>query len=82
MLNLIGLGVVAGLVPVYFGIGMALFVGKILPLHWEGGLIGVAIGVLLYLFFDLMHEAVELTGARGGFSWIVPLGSLGVSLVG
>jgi ZIP family zinc transporter len=38
--------------------------------------------VLTYLFFDLMHEAVELTAARDGLSWIVFLGSLGVSLVG
>ena len=29
-----------------------------------------------------MHEAVELTGARDGVSWVVFLGSLGVSLVG
>jgi ZIP family zinc transporter len=42
----------------------------------------VASGVLTYLFFDLMHEAVELTGARDGWSWIAFLGSLGVSLVG
>ena len=82
MFELIGLGVVAGVIPVYLGIFTALWLGKVLPRSWEGGLIGVAIGVLVYLFFDLMHEATELTGARDWFSWIVFLGSLGVSLIG
>lgn len=82
MLDLVGLGVIAGVVPVYFGMLMALLLGKVLPRTWEGGLIGVATGVLVYLFFDLMHEAVELTGARDGFSWVLFLGSLGVSFVG
>jgi ZIP family zinc transporter len=53
-----------------------------LPRPWEGFLIGIATGVLTYLFFDLMHEAVELTGARDWLSWAVFLGSLGVSLIG
>jgi len=82
MLNLIGLGVVAGLIPVYLGIGAALLLGRVLPRLWECGLIGVATGVLVYLFFDLMHEAVELTGARDILSWAVLLVSLGISLVG
>ena len=82
MLNLIGLGTVAGLIPVYLGIGAALLLGRVLPRSWEGGLIGVATGVLVYLFFDLMHEAVELTGVRDVLSWGVFLASLGISLVG
>ena len=82
MLNLIGLGAVAGLIPVYLGIGAALLLGRVLPRSWEGGLIGVATGVLVYLFFDLMHEAVELTGVRDVLSWGVFLASLGISLVG
>lgn len=82
MIDLIGLGLVAGVLPVYLGIGVALALGKILPRSWEGALIGVATGVLAYLFFDLMHEAVELTGARDGVSWGVFLGSLGISLIG
>ena len=82
LLNLIGLGFVAGVIPVYLGIVVALLLGKVLPRSWEGGLVGVATGVLLYLFFDLMHEAVELSGARDVLSWFVFLGSLGVSLVG
>jgi hypothetical protein len=45
-------------------------------------LIGVANGVLVYLFFDLMHEATEQTGARDPVSWLVFLGSLGISFVG
>lgn len=72
----------AGVMPVYLGIFAALWLGKVLPRTWEGGLIGIATGVLVYLFFDLMHEAVELTGAQDGLSWIIFLGSLGVSLVG
>ena len=82
MLELVGLGAVAGVIPVYLGILAALWLGKVLPRTWEGGLIGVATGVLVYLFFDLMHEAVELTGARDGLSWVVFLGSLGVTLIG
>ena len=82
MLNLIGLGAIAGVIPVYLGILAALFLGKILPRTWEGGLIGLATGVIVYLFFDLMHEATELTGARDLVSWVVFLGSLGLSFVG
>lgn len=82
MIELMGLGIVAGVIPVYLGIGVALLLGKVLPRSWEGGLIGVASGVLLYLFFDLMHEAVELSGARDILSWVVFLGSLGAGLVG
>ncbi len=82
MLDLIVLGGIAGVVPVYLGIIAAVWLGKILPRNWEGLLIGVAIGVLTYLFFDLMHEAVELTGALDRVSWLVFLGSLGVSLIG
>ena len=80
--ELLGLGAVAGMIPVFLGILAALSLRKVLPRAWEGLLIGVASGVLTYLFFDLMHEAVELTGARDRVSWIVLLGSLGVSLVG
>jgi ZIP family zinc transporter len=82
MIELLGLGAVAGVIPVYLGIVGALLLGKVLPRSWEGGLMGVATGVLLYLFFDLMHEAVELSGVRDVLSWIVFLVSLGVSLVG
>lgn len=82
MLELVGLGAIAGVIPVYLGILAALWLGKVLPRTWEGGLIGVATGVLVYLFFDLMHEAIELTGARDGLSWVIFLGSLGVTLIG
>ena len=43
MMNVIGLGAIAGLIPVYLGILAALFLGKVLPRTWEGGLIGVAV---------------------------------------
>ena len=82
MREVVGLGAVAGLIPVYLGILAALYLGKVLPRTWEGGLIGVANGVLVYLFFDLMHEATEQTGARDPISWLVFLGSLGISFVG
>ena len=35
MINLIGLGIVAGVVPVYLGIGAALVLGKVLPRSWR-----------------------------------------------
>lgn len=82
MLELIVLGAIAGLIPVYLGIVAATALGKVLPRAWESALIGIATGVLLYLFFDLMHEAVELSSARDGLSWLVFLGSLGAGLVG
>ncbi len=82
MLSLVILGLIAGVIPVYLGIVVALVLGKVLPRSWEGALIGVATGVLTYLFFDLMHEAIEQTGARDGLSWLVFLGSLGASFLG
>lgn len=82
MIELLVLGAIAGLVPVSLGIVAAVLLGRVLPRSWEGGLIGVATGVLVYLFFDLMHEAVELTGARDSLSWVLFLGCLGASLIG
>lgn len=49
-MDLIGLGAIAGVIPVYLGIFVALFLGRVLPRSWEGLLIGVATGVLAYLF--------------------------------
>ena len=82
MLDLVGLGILAGVVPVYLGIAAALVLRRALPRTWEAGLIGLSTGVLTYLFFDLMHEAVELMGARDPFSWLLFLGSLFLSFVG
>jgi ZIP family zinc transporter len=82
MLDLIGLGIIAGVIPVYLGIGVALLARRALSRSWESGLIGIATGVLVYLFFDLMHESVELTGARDPLSWVIFLGSLFTSFVG
>jgi zinc transporter, ZIP family len=80
--TLIGLGIAAGVVPVYLGIGLALGASRPLSREWEGFFVGIAIGVLAYLFFDLTHEAVEMTGARDPLSWLVFLGSLFTGLVG
>lgn len=82
MLELIGLGILAGVVPVYLGIGVAMWLRRSLPRAWETRLIGLATGVLVYLFFDLMHESIELTGARDPWSWVLFLGSLLLSFVG
>jgi ZIP family zinc transporter len=82
MLELVGLGIVAGVIPVYLGIGTAILIRRAMSRTWESALIGIATGVLVYLFFDLMHEAMELTGARDPFSWVIFLGSLFVSFVG
>lgn len=80
--ELLGLGAIAGLLPIYLGIGLALLILKYVSRSLEGFLVGIATGVLVYLFFDLMHEAVEETGARDFLSWIIFLGSLLVGYIG
>src|SRR5690606_33145021 len=80
--QLIGLGAVAGVFPIYLGIVLALVVTKAISRSWEGYLTGIATGVLVYLFFDLMHEAVEFTGATDLLSWAAFLGSLLIGFVG
>ena len=82
VLELVGLGMVAGLFPVYLGIAVALLVSKVMDRTWEAFLIGLTAGILAYLFFDLMHEAVELTGPRDIVSWAIFAGSLYLSFVG
>jgi ZIP family zinc transporter len=82
IITLIGLGLAAGVVPVFLGIGLALGTTRLLSREWEGFFVGIAIGVLAHLFFDLTHEAVELTGAQDPISWIAFLGSLFAGLVG
>ena len=82
MLELMALGTLAGVLPVYLGILVALTVARVVPRYVEKFLIGLATGILVYLFFDLMHEAVELTQARDRLSWTVFLGSLFVSFLG
>ena len=80
--HLIGLGGIAGVFPIYVGIGAALLAVRVSSRSWEGFLTGISTGVLVYLFFDLMHEAVEQTGAQDPFSWFVFLSSLLVGFVG
>src|SRR5437660_8208279 len=82
VLELLTLGNIAGVIPVYLGIGTAFLVLKLLNRSWEGFLIGISTGILVYLFFDLMHEAVELTGATNPLSWVAFLGSLLIGFVG
>jgi len=82
LLELIGLGSIAGVIPVYLGLAVALLTIKVLDRAWDRFVMGLSTGILVYLFFDLMHEAVELTGARDMVSWAIFLGSLFVSFVG
>lgn len=82
LLQLIALGSIAGVLPVYLGIAVAILVVKMLDRAWERFLIGLSAGILIYLFFDVMHEAVELTNPRDILSWAILLSSFFVSFVG
>jgi len=82
ILQLIGLGGVAGVLPVYLGVGAALFALRLLDRSWEGFLTGISTGILVYLFFDLMHEAVDLTEATDPLSGAAFLGSLLIGFLG
>src|SRR5205809_7843229 len=72
--HLIGLGGIAGVIPIYIGIAAALLAIKFSNRSWEGFLTGISTGILVYLFFDLMHEAVERTAAQDPLSWLAFLG--------
>lgn len=80
--ELLALGSVAGLIPVFLGIGAALLAVRLFDRSWEGFFTGISTGILVYLFFDLMHEAVELTGAKDPLSWVAFFGSLLIGFVG
>jgi ZIP family zinc transporter len=80
--HLIVLGGIAGVIPIYIGIAAALLATKVSNRSWEGFLTGIATGILVYLFFDLMHEAVEETAAQDPLSWLVFLGSVLIGFVG
>ena len=80
--HLIGLGGIAGVIPIYVGIAAALLALKVSSRSWESFLTGISTGILVYLFFDLMHEAVEQTAAQDPLSWLVFLGSLLIGFVG
>ena len=81
-LELIVLGSVAEIIPVYLGTAVALMTLKALNRDRQLFLIGLSVGILLYPFFDVMHEAVELTSLRDFGSWVVLLGSLFVGFIG
>ncbi len=52
MLELVGLGAIAGVIPVYVGIVVALLLGKMmLPRSWEGLIMGVR-PAFWYTFFS------------------------------
>lgn len=76
VIELLGLGAIAGVIPVYLGLGVALMMLKGLNRGRQIFLIGLSAGILFCLFFDVMHEAVELTSPRDFGSWVVLLGSL------
>jgi ZIP family zinc transporter len=80
--QLIGLGGIAGVIPIYVGIAAALLAVKVSRRSWEGFLTGISTGILVYLFFDLMHEAIEQTAARDPLSWLVFLGGFLIGFVG
>ena len=80
--QLIWLGGIAGVIPIYIGIAAALLAVKVSSRSWEGFLTGISTGILVYLFFDLMHEAVEQTTAQDPLSWLVFLGSVLIGFVG
>ena len=80
--HLIGLGGIAGVIPIYIGIAAALLAIKVSDRSWEGFLTGISTGILVYLFFDLMHEAVERTAAQDPLSWLAFLGSVLIGFVG
>jgi len=67
--DLIVLGSVARIIPVYLGIAVALMTLKALNRGRQIFLIGLSVGILLSLFFDMMHEEVELTTPRDFGSW-------------
>ncbi|GJL55600.1 MAG: hypothetical protein NPIRA02_27320 [Nitrospirales bacterium] len=60
-LQLIGFGTIAAVFPIYQGFASAFFIIRRINRSWEGFWIGIALGVLVYLFFDVMHEATEQT---------------------
>src|SRR5438034_5755464 len=80
--HLIGLGGIAGVIPIYIGIAAALLAIKFSNRSWEGFFTGISTGILVYLFFDLMHEAVERTAAQDPLSWLAFLGSVLIGFVG
>ena len=69
-----------GVLPVYLGLAAALILFK--GGRWAWQLIGVSTGILLYLFFDLMDESLELVNSPDMLSWVVFTGSFLLSFFG
>jgi len=74
------LGLIAGFVPVYLGL-TPLWAFKRLSSAWRSALLSFSVGILLFLFVDVTHEGVELSGAPGSSPSLFALG-LVVGLVG
>ena len=78
------LGLVAGLLPVYAGL-VPLPVFKRMSERARAVLMGFSAGILLFLFADVTHEAVELSGRPGShpvlFAVGLILGLLGPGIV-
>lgn len=68
------LGVVAGVIPVYLGL-IPVSVLRRISSAWSGLLGTFSVGILLFLFIDVMEEAVELTAeANVGVPLLMPVG--------
>ncbi len=80
--QLIGLGGLAGVLPLYIGMSVALVMLKTLQGAHKSLLMGFTSGVLFYLFFEVMHEAVEFTDVQDVVSWVILTVSLAGSLLG
>ncbi|RMH37684.1 MAG: zinc transporter ZupT [Nitrospirae bacterium] len=68
--------------PLFVGMAIALAMLWTLPRTHRSLMMGFSIGVLLYLFFEVMHEAVEFTAANDFGTWLIFTVSLVVSFIG
>jgi ZIP family zinc transporter len=76
----ISLGLISGLIPVYLGL-LPLPLFRRLPLSSRNLLISFSVGILLFLFSDVMGEAIELAGNVGAGPFLFAIG-LVLGLVG
>ncbi len=67
------LGLIAGLFPVYLGL-LPLWFFKGLSERWRTVLVSFSAGILLFLFVDVTHEAVSLSGVVGSSPLFFVLG--------
>ncbi len=67
------LGVIAGVIPVYLGLIPVFFLRRI-SRTWTGFLSSFAAGILLFLFADVMQEALELSKTPTSSPFLLVLG--------